>query len=399
MAQRILSRALSLLPPPGHDRTVYLALSGGVDSTVAGFLLRERGYNVKPTLLRCWDLLDESSSLPCFEKENRAAEKAARALNLQTDIEVINLVENYWTDVFNDVLLTGLQAGQTPNADLACNKYVKFGAFPAYLKHSHGESIKIATGHYARLLQSKRGPLLLKGKDTVKDQSYFLASVYGQDFQGFFMPVGGLMKTEVRLLAEWAGLPSAKLKSSRGMCFVGKKPFPQFVNQFIGGTAGNFVQAGSNNVLGKCTWPSWAYTIGQRARIGGRNGRLFIVGTRGNDVVVADDGDWRLYTNEVFCPNVNWVVGEPEGLEDEMKIEYKTCSTGKAKSGTIRRVQGGICVSFDRMDRRVADGQAVVLYDKEICLGAAWPRDLREWDVQSHDLNSSVRNTSRQANH
>lgn len=403
--RRVLSRALSALPPPGRDPNVYLALSGGVDSSVAAFLLREKGYAIKPILMQCWNLLQESSPPLCFEEEYRAAEEAVESLNLQTELCVVDLVPAYWNDVFQDVMLAGLKAGRSPNVDLACNKYVKFGAFPAYLKRTFDESAIMATGHYSRLQDSPQGTRLLSGIDQKKDQSYFLASVNGKSLERCLMPIGCLQKTEVRLIAEWANLPAAHRRSSRGICFVGKRPFPAFISDFLEGDVGNFVMAECGTSLSKCTWPSWAYTVGQRARIAGQSGRLYVVGKKNADVFVAPEGDWRHYSKAMFCPSVDWITGAPDGLEHGIEIEYKMCSTRRRQPGVIRRIDEkaalspnaqkkfcseGLLVSFEQPERRIADGQAIVLYDKDVCLGAAWPEDLREWDVIQQNSNSSM---------
>lgn len=401
-AQRLIQRALSHLPPPHpQNKTIYLALSGGVDSSVAALLLRERGYTVNPQILRCWDHHPDSptstTSSPCFERELLAAQHAAQALQLPSDPHVVDLVSTYWTEVFHSVLLTGLSAGQTPNPDLACNKYIKFRAFPKHLSKRLGsDDFKIATGHYARLRYcEERGETeLLAGVDEVKDQSYFLASVGAKALSQCVMPVGVLTKEEVRHIAEHARLPAASRRSSRGLCFVGKsQSFPSFASQFLPTRPpAHFVLTSSPShsmMLAECQWPVWAYTVGQRARVSGQETRLFVVGTRLDDnvVLVAPEDDDRLFLKEVWCPTVDWVSGtEPEQLKKngEMKVEFKAWSTSERQRGIARKGDcDGIWIEFEERGKRVADGQAVVLYSGEVCLGASWPLDLREWDSRN----------------
>lgn len=374
-ARHIITKALAHIPAPGQNTPIYLALSGGVDSSVAGFLLRERGYDVKPTLLRCWESSDDPKT-SCFEQEMRDVEAASNALKLQHDVKVLDLVSAYWTNVFDKELLKGLIAGRTPNADLACNRHIKFGAFPDHIRKTHGPDAIIATGHYARLRQTPDGMQLLAAVDARKDQSYFLASVQSASLEQVILPIGPLLKSEVRSVAHWVGLPAAAKTSSRGMCFIGKRAFPAFIDQFVDGHPGQFVLADTGTPLAPCEWPAWAYTVGQRARIGGMEGPMFVVGRREGDVVVTHRGDPRRYTRRAVCPCVDWVGGQaPRGIDEGMRVGYKMSSAAERRYGRMWREDGALHVMFDAEEKRVSEGQALVLYDEETCLGAAWPVD------------------------
>lgn len=379
-AKTLIDRAVSQISPPlsAAESSVTLALSGGVDSSVAGLLLRERGWKVQPVLFRCWDDSDdEKEGSSCFEAELRAAEQSVKALDI-APLQVYNFVREYWTEVFDGVFLSGLQNGSTPNPDLACNRAVKFGAFPERLA-AEGKR-RFATGHYARVRDRNGLPELLAAKDARKDQSYFLASVRGSRLKHAMFPVGALLKSEVRTIAQEAGLAAAHARSSRGICFVGKRRMAPFLERYLAGGAGNFVDVDSGMVVGALDRPAHAFTTGQRARIGGRAQALYVVGKRGCDVIVARGcSHQRLFTEEIVCARVDWISGvEADGVDEGVWLECKTCSTADRMTClVIARGDGRVDIRFNQRVRRVAAGQAVVLYDGDVCLGAAWPLDDR----------------------
>eukprot|EP00171_Calliarthron_tuberculosum_P009967 IDg9967t1 len=191
-AAQLLARAVRALPA-GGGRTIHVALSGGVDSSVTALLLRDAGWSVRPVLMRCW----AEDGGGCFEKDSRAAEAATRALDLPHPLAVFDLTH------------------------VACNARVKFGAFPARLRAEAGvtNTPLFATGHYART----SGGVLRTAADAQKDQTYFLAGVAGVDLQAAMFPLGTLRKTDTRAIAAHAVLPAASARSSRGICFVGKR--------------------------------------------------------------------------------------------------------------------------------------------------------------------------------
>lgn len=379
-ARSLLARALrGVASPLSSDASIHLALSGGVDSSVAGFLLKEQGWNVKPVLLRCWDDdTSEQNITPCYEADLRAANAAVKALRLST-LEVFDFIEEYWTDVFDGVFLSGLLSGQTPNPDLACNRAVKFGAFPERLRKRAGTSStpRFATGHYARLRHEGGRTTLLAAVDEKKDQTYFLSSVPGDALTEASFPVGGLLKEEVRALAEYAGLPAAEARSSRGICFVGKRPMGPFLERYLEGREGRFVDADSGAPVADLPHPAYVYTAGQRAKVGGLSGEpLYIVGRDRDDVVVVPGRDHpRLFVQEQVCDSVDWVAGEaPEGLfKGEVRLEYKANSTARRKWCKVEWAGDGLKIRFEEDQRIIVPGQALVLYEGSICLGAAWP--------------------------
>jgi tRNA (5-methylaminomethyl-2-thiouridylate)-methyltransferase len=363
---------------------VHLALSGGVDSSVAGFLLRERGWDVRPVLMRCWaDADDAEAGTPCFERELRAAERTVEALGLKRRLAVFDFVSEYWTNVFQDVLLAGLKAGDTPNQDLACNAAIKFGSFPQRLAEENGtpEPPPFATGHYARIHHAPGTgqTTLLRALDVVKDQTYFLASVSGAALRQAMFPVGGLLKTEVRDIAKHVGLPAAHQKSSRGICFVGKRDKAAFMERYMvqrssdSYDGGYFILNDTMEKVAPLAVQAYAYTVGQRARVGGQAQSLYVVGRQGPDILVSRT---KLWMNRVLCDRPVWISGsaptELVGRSAGLSAECKSCSSGPIMRCTVSlRDNGGLEVRFETSQEAKSSGQVIVLYRGEEVLGCA----------------------------
>lgn len=323
--------------------------------------------------MRCWDDDDENGTSSCHVAELDAAAAATQALDLPSPT-VIDLVKDYWTNVF-DPYLAGLRAGLTPNPDLICNRTIKFGAFPEWLRglERGGGVPRFATGHYARLrFEEKDGERrcgLLAGVDEGKDQSYFLASVREEMLRAAVFPVGGLLKTEVREIAEYAGLPAVGRQSSRGMCFVGKRKMGVFLGRYLEEGDGRFVDAESGQVVGRLGKGAFAYTRGERARIGGVDEAYYVVGKESGKVyVVKGWSNEMLLVKDVRCQRVDWVGDGAEGW-----MEGKLCSSGKRVGCWVKCEREGVRIRFEERQRAVVGGQAIVLYRGEQCLGAAWP--------------------------
>lgn len=376
-------------PTASTGGVVHLALSGGVDSSVAGLLLKESGWDVRPVLMRCWADADDNTATPCFEREVRACEDAVQALGLERQLAIFDFVPDYWTRVFDQVFLKGLASGITPNQDLACNSAIKFGAFPERLaaEASLGRSPPFATGHYARLLKEYADEArevisklrLLSAVDKCKDQSYFLATVPGACFEQAIFPIGTLLKTEVREIAAHAGLPAASQPSSRGICFVGKRRIGDFASQFLpdiatGGKettefkshnrSGHFLKLHSQSKmltkLGDLPYPAYSYTLGQRARIGGQPKPLYVVGRQGQDVILNEE---RLHVCQLICDPVMWTGDRYPQPWRGIQFSYKGSSCAAPRTCTIEIMQDGkLLVKFTENRQAIAPGQAIVIY-------------------------------------
>ncbi|CAN8067120.1 unnamed protein product [Agarophyton chilense] len=344
------------------------------DSSVSAMILQEAGWRVKPVLMRCWDSEEDEGSTNCFDRELRAAELTVEKLGLEP-LHVYDFVKEYWTDVFENVFLRGIRHGFVPNADLACNRWVKFGAFPERVAQVGGENAPIATGHYAMVQHTEKGTRLLAARDEVKDQSYFLGSVHESALRRVILPVGDLLKTEVVSIAADLRLAAAEAKSSRGICFVGKRSMSEFIEQYVElNEGGKFVDIDSCEVLGDVR-NGWALTVGQRARIGGLAEARFVVGRRGRDIVVAPHEHEALRSRGVWCNKADWIGKEPQSITNggEQEVCFKACSTMRMGRAWVKRENGGWSVRFDRERRKVGRGQAVVVYNGRECLGALWP--------------------------
>ncbi|PXF46345.1 tRNA-specific 2-thiouridylase MnmA [Gracilariopsis chorda] len=394
-ATELINRALrSVAEPTQKGSPIYLALSGGVDSSVSALILREAGWCVNPILMRCWDDQQDEGSNNCFDTELRAAERTVATLKVEP-LKVFDFVKEYWTDVFENVFLRGIKSGFIPNADLACNRWVKFGAFPERVTELGGHNARMATGHYAKVRHTPEGVRLYAARDIQKDQSYFLASVQGDSLKRVTLPVGDLLKSEVISIASAVNLPSATAKSSRGICFVGKRSMAEFLAQYVVmEPGGKFVSLTSGEVLGEVK-NGHAFTVGQRAKIGGLAQAMFVVRKQGKDIIVAPQGHKSLRCQSVWCDRADWVRAEPWSLAAgrETKLSFKGCSTMAMQEASVRRKDGGWVVSFEKEGKRIARGQAIVLYDGDECLGALWPRHVYEKDGHTEFIVDSSRDS------
>src|SRR5215218_2824785 len=211
----------------GRMPRVVVGLSGGVDSAVSAYLLKQQGYDVVGIFMKNWE--DDDDSEYCSSNED-FVDAASVADVLGIEIEHVNFAADYKDRVFAE-FLREYQAGRTPNPDVLCNAEIKFKAFLDHAMRLGAE--KIATGHYARVRQAAHGVELLKGLDESKDQSYFLHRLTQEQLSKTLFPVGELRKTEVRRIAAEIGLPNAKKKDSTGICFIGERPFRDFLNRYI----------------------------------------------------------------------------------------------------------------------------------------------------------------------
>ena len=374
--------------------SIVVGLSGGVDSAVALWALKALGARATAALARNWDGLDEDASRDCgYRDDLRSAESIARHLNV--DFREVDFTREYWCDVF-EPYVRAFEHGATPNPDLECNRSVKFGALLRHVTETMGAEY-LATGHYARIERRDGGAArLLRGRDEEKDQSYFLASVPGEALRRACFPLGDVLKSETREAARALGLPCADRRSSAGICFIGRRPFGDFIGEYITPRAGAFVDAETSRpVPGAGQHRGLAsYTVGQRAKIGGAAKPWFVVGKNvaENVVYVANGADHEaLFSSSAALADEFWISGErPVTTRLLAKTRYaapltpvtlktvdssdKMFEPSRFSSSYVSEATGretSLRASFERPERAVTPGQALVLYDGDVCLGGA----------------------------
>lgn len=334
-------------------------MSGGVDSSVCAYLLKQQGYEVLGLFMKNWD---EDPSCP----QTKDYEDVLRVCDhLNMPCYSINFTQDYKQLVFAS-FLDDLKKGLTPNPDILCNKHIKFDVFYKYAKTLGADLI--ATGHYARI--NEQGALL-KGQDPHKDQTYFLHQVNQEIFQNVLFPVGDLLKQDLRVLAKQINLPTATKKDSTGICFIGKRNFKEFTAGFLGYCPGDLICINTHKVVGTHSGAAF-YTLGQRKglAIGGPGQAWFVVDKdiNQNKVFVAQGDDHpALYHSLLEATNLNWLTSL-EKLPEKLhaKIRYRQ---EDQPCRIIKATPTHLTLEFDCPQRAITMGQSVVLYDGDQCLG------------------------------
>jgi tRNA-uridine 2-sulfurtransferase len=347
---------------------VVVGMSGGVDSSVAALLLKRAGWDVVGLFMKNWE--DDDDDEYCSTRQD-LIDAAAAADAIGVDLEAVNFSAEYKDRVFAE-FLREYSSGRTPNPDVLCNAEIKFRAF---LDHAMrlGAS-KIATGHYARVKKTSESFELLRGVDAGKDQSYFLHRLNQEQLSRVVFPVGELAKSEVRRLALEAGLPNHAKKDSTGICFIGERPFRQFLNRYLPRAPGP-IKTPDGRVLGEHIGLAF-YTIGQRKGIGiggmaKMKGEAWYVADKrlgSNELIVVQGHDHPLLLkNQLKAEGAAWVSGQAPG---EGILSAKTRYRQADAACRLERVlESEIRVKFDAPQWAVTPGQSVVLYEREVCLG------------------------------
>lgn len=347
---------------------VVVGMSGGVDSSVSAYLLKEQGYDVVGLFMRNWDSMvnGEIDGSPIGEicpqeKDYNDALKVCKELGIE--LHRVDFIKEYWDDVFT-YFLEELKKGRTPNPDLMCNKYIKFDKFIKEARKLGADYI--ATGHYARLIDGK----LLRAIDDNKDQTYFLAQVSREQFNDVLFPIGELTKPEVRKIAEKIGLTTARKKDSTGICFIGERNYQKFIHNFLKSYPGDIIDVKTMEVVGTHNG-LMNYTIGQRRNVGlsGNADKHYVVGkdVAKNILYVAfgEDNEY-LYSDTCIINNINFISNtRPSECSAKFRYRSKDIPVKLEYLGADK-----IRVCYPTMTSGVTPGQACVLYNAEECLGS-----------------------------
>jgi tRNA-uridine 2-sulfurtransferase len=344
---------------------VVVGMSGGVDSSVAALLLKREGYDVVGLFMKNWE--DDDTDEYCSTRQD-LIDAAAAADVIGIELEAVNFAAEYKDRVFAE-FLREYSAGRTPNPDVLCNAEIKFKAFLDHAMRLGAE--KIATGHYARVAYANGTFELLRGKDSAKDQSYFLHRLTQQQLARVMFPVGEMEKSDVRKLALEAGLPNHAKKDSTGICFIGERPFREFLNRYLPKVPGPIVDA-EGRPMGEHIGLAF-YTIGQRKGIGiGGAGEPWYVAGKdltANKLIVVQGHDHPLLMKRALSADeATWIAGAPpaERSRHTAKTRYRQAD---APCTLTRVLDSEIRVDFAAPQWAVTPGQSVVLYDGEACLG------------------------------
>ncbi|HTP96794.1 MAG TPA: tRNA 2-thiouridine(34) synthase MnmA [Burkholderiales bacterium] len=348
---------------------VVVGLSGGVDSAVAALLLKRQGYDVLGLFMKNWE--DDDDDEYCTSRQD-LVDAVAVADVIGIDIDTVNFSAEYKARVFTE-FLREYRAGRTPNPDVLCNAEIKFRAF---LDHALGLGADwIATGHYARVRDGGGARQLLKGSDPAKDQSYFLYRLDQQQLEKTLFPLGAMRKQDVRALARDAGLPNHDKRDSTGICFIGERPFREFLQRYLPAQPGE-TRTLSGELVGSHHGLMY-YTIGQRKGLGiggrahGAGDAWYVAGkdTGSNRLLVVQGHDHpALQRTRLRARAPSWISGRAPfaGSACTAKTRYRQSDA----RCTIARIDAdSFDLEFEQPQWAVTPGQSVVLYDGEVCLG------------------------------
>ncbi len=347
---------------------IMIGLSGGVDSSVAAYLLQQQGYAVQALFMKNWDEDDAESC----SAEQDLADAQALCARLGLTLHTRNFAAEYWDQVFA-FCLDEFRAGRTPNPDVLCNREIKFKVF---LEHAQALGAQnMATGHYARVTRRDGRQRLFKALDLDKDQSYFLYALNQDQLAHAVFPLGELTKPDVRKLAAQQGFGTHDKKDSTGICFIGERKFKEFLSRYLPAQPGDIITP-EGNIIGRHDGLMY-HTLGQRKglNIGGRRdatGEPWYVAAKHMQkntlLVVQGDRHPLLFSQSLSAEQLTWIAGEPPPLP--LRCGAKTRYRQADQACTIESISGGVCsVHFDIPQRAVTPGQSIVFYQGDECLG------------------------------
>ena len=368
---RPLTPFYTTLPANTH---IVVGMSGGVDSSVTALLLKEQGYQVTGMFMKNWEE-DDTAEYCAAAADMADAKKVCEILDIT--FHEVNFAHEYWENVFEH-FLSEYAAGRTPNPDILCNKEIKFKEF--LLQAESLGADYIATGHYVANGQNNSGEhLLLKGADQNKDQSYFLYTLNQAQLSKSLFPLGDIEKSLVRQKALDAGFPIHDKKDSTGICFIGERRFKDFLSQYLKPNPGD-IRSIEGEILGKHDGLMY-HTIGQRKGLGiggssadDDSGEAWYAAKKDIDtntlIVVQGHDHPALMTRSLVAENCDWVSGKFPKIGQQYRAKTRYRQSDQACQ--ITSINGDqFTVTFNDPQRAITPGQALVIYDADICLGGA----------------------------
>lgn len=361
-------------------KKVVIGLSGGVDSSVAAYLLKQEGYQVEALFMKNWEG-DDTDSYCAASDDLKDATQVAEKLGIK--LHTINFAHEYWDNVF-EYFLAEYKAGRTPNPDILCNKEIKFKCFLEYAVNNLNADY-IATGHYASITTKEFNGhtqyLLTKACDQNKDQTYFLHALSEAQLSKSLFPLGNIEKSKVRAIAEELGLITHDKKDSTGICFIGERKFKDFLMNYIPAKPGDIIDE-NNNVIGKHDGLMY-YTIGQRQglNLGGLKNYSelpwYVAGKdmANNKLIAVQGTDHKLlYKNNIELINPHFINDNYKNIfetNNTLEITAKTRYRQADQQAVLKLDNSKVFIEFTEDQRAITPGQSVVFYKDNICLGGA----------------------------
>jgi tRNA-specific 2-thiouridylase len=356
-------------------KKILIGLSGGVDSAVAAYILKEQGYDVTCAFMRNWDSManDDFAGNPTLddavcpqEQDYKDAQSVAEKLGLP--LLRVDFIKEYWDDVFH-VFLEEYKHGRTPNPDILCNRYIKFDSFVKFANEKGFDTL--ATGHYAKMGEENGHSVLMKADDRNKDQSYFLTEIHREVLDHVVFPLGNIDKPEVRRIAEELQLSIANKKDSTGICFIGERHFREFLSNYLPMRPGKIINISDHKTVGRHQGVLY-YTVGQRKGLDiGGIGPFYVIGkdVEKNELYVTDEAhqNW-LMSDQCLVTGVNWLADRKLPLSCHAKFRYRQADN---EIEAILNDDGTVICSYPEGIRSVTPGQEAVIYDQDtvVCGG------------------------------